>query len=218
VDVTDAAAVKAAVDAVAGQEGRVDLLVNNAGFGISGAMEFTDPADAHRLMEVNLFGMDNAIRAVLPHMRRAGSGRIVNISSVAGVFAIPFQAWYSISKAAVRSLTMALYNEVAPFGIQVTSVMPGDIRTGFTAARKKSAAGDDVYGGRISASVAKMEKDEQNGMAPEAAARTIARVALQPGRVKPYYTIGLSYKCLVLLDHLLPCRAVRWLLYQLYGK
>ena len=209
VDVTDAAAVKAAVDAVAGQEGRVDLLVNNAGFGISGAMEFTDPADAHRLMEVNLFGMDNAIRAVLPHMRRAGSGRIVNISSVAGVFAIPFQAWYSISKAAVRSLTMALYNEVAPFGIQVTSVMPGDIRTGFTAARKKSAAGDDVYGGRISASVAKMEKDEQNGMAPEAAARTIVRVALTPRRVKPFYAIGFSYKCLVLLDKLLPCRAVR---------
>ena len=218
VDVTDGAAVKAAVDAVAEREGRIDILINNAGFGISGAMEFTDPADAHRLMEVNLFGMDNAIRAALPHMRRAGSGRIVNISSVAGVFAIPFQAWYSISKAAVRSLTLALYNEVAPFGIQVTSVMPGDIRTGFTAARKKSAAGDDVYGGRISASVAKMEKDEQGGMAPEAAARTIARVALMKGRVKPFYTIGLSYKCLVLLDHLLPCRAVRWLLYQLYGK
>ena len=218
VDVTDEAAVKAAVEAVIAKEGRVDVLVNNAGFGISGAMEFTESADAHRLMEVNLFGMDNAIRAVLPHMRRAGSGRIVNISSVAGVFAIPFQAWYSISKAAVRSLTMALYNEVAPYGIQVTSVMPGDIRTGFTAARKKSAAGDREYGGRISRSVEKMEKDEQNGMSPEAAARTIVRVALQERRVKPYYTIGFSYKCLVLLDHLLPCRLVRWLLYQLYGK
>jgi len=218
VDVTDGAAVKAAVDEVFDREGRIDLLINNAGFGISSAMEFTDPADAHRLMEVNLFGMDNAIRAVLPHMRGAGSGRIVNISSVAGVFAIPFQAWYSISKAAVRSLTMALYNEVAPYGIQVTSVMPGDIRTGFTAARKKSVVGDDAYGGRISASVAKMEKDEQNGMAPENAARTIAKVALKPGRVKPYYAIGLSYKFLVLLDSLLPCRTVRWLLYQLYGK
>lgn len=218
VDVTDAAAVKAAVDAVFRREGRIDILINNAGFGISGAMEFTDPADAHRLMEVNLFGMDNAIRAVLPHMRKAGSGRIVNISSVAGVFAIPFQAWYSISKAAVRSLTMALYNEVAPFGIEVTSVMPGDIHTGFTAARKKSSAGDEAYGGRISASVAKMEKDEQNGMRPEDAAKTVAKVALRKGRVKPYYAIGLSYKCLVLLDSLLPCRAVRWLLYQLYGK
>ena len=218
VDVTDGAAVRAAVEAVFEKEGRIDLLINNAGFGISGAMEFTDPADAHRLMEVNLFGMDNAIRAVLPHMRQARSGRIVNISSVAGVFAIPFQAWYSISKAAVRSLTMALYNEVAPFGIQVCSVMPGDIRTGFTAARKKSAAGDEAYGGRISKSVAKMERDEQNGMAPEVAARTIVKVALSPGRVKPYYAIGFSYRLLVLLDSLLPCRAVRWLLFQLYGK
>ena len=218
VDVTDGAAVKAATDEVFEREGRIDILINNAGFGISGAMEFTDPADAHRLMEVNLFGMDNAIRAALPHMRGARSGRIVNISSVAGVFAIPFQAWYSISKAGVRALTMALYNEVAPFGIQVTSVMPGDIRTGFTAAREKRVEGDDLYGGRISASVAKMEKDEQNGMSPEEAAKTIAKVALMKGRVKPYYAIGLSYKCLVLLDSLLPCRAVRWLLYRLYGK
>ena len=218
VDITDNDAVRAAVDAVAKREGRVDILINNAGFGISGAMEFTDPADAHRLMEVNLFGMDNAIRAVLPYMRRAGAGRIVNLSSVAGVFAIPFQAWYSISKAAVRSLTMALYNEVAPYGIQVASVMPGDIKTGFTAARKKSVEGDREYGGRISRSVAKMEKDEQTGMSPEVAARTIVRVALQKRRVKPYYAIGFSYKFLVLLDSLLPCRLVRWLLYLLYGK
>ena len=218
VDVTDDAAVKAAVEAVIEKEGRVDILINNAGFGISGAMEFTDPADAHRLMEVNLFGMDNAIRAALPHMRAARGGRIVNISSVAGVFAIPFQAWYSISKSAVRSLTMALANEVDPFGIQVTSVMPGDIHTGFTAARRKSETGDDVYGGRIARSVARMEKDETNGMAPEDAARTIVRVALQKRKVKPYYAIGFSYRFLVLLDRLLPCRPVRWLLFQLYGK
>jgi len=218
VDVTDERAVKAAVEAVLGQAGHIDLLINNAGFGISGAMEFTDSADAHRLMEVNLFGMDNMIRAVLPHMRAARGGRIVNISSVAGVFAIPFQAWYSISKAAVRSLTMALANEVAPYGVQVTSVLPGDIRTGFTAARKKSALGDDQYGGRISRSVARMEKDEQTGMSPEAAARTIVRVATKKGGVKPFYTIGLSYKCLVFLDRLLPCGLTRRLLYLLYAK
>ena len=218
VDVTDERAVKAAVDALVDREGGVDILINNAGFGISGAMEFTDPQDAHRLMEVNLFGMDNMIRAVLPHMRKAGRGRIVNISSVAGLYAIPFQAWYSISKAAVRSLTLALANEVAPYGVQVTSVMPGDIKTGFTAAREKSSAGDEAYGGRISRSVQRMEKDEQGGMSPDAAARTIARVATKPGAVKPYYTIGLSYKCLVFLDRLMPCGLTRRLLYALYGK
>ena len=218
VDVTSEAAVKAAVDTVMAAEGRIDILINNAGMGISGAMEFTDPADARRLMDVNLFGMDNMIRAVLPHMRAAGRGRIVNISSVAGVFAIPFQAWYSISKAAVRSLTLALANEVAPYGVQVTSVLPGDIKTGFTAAREKSVEGDDAYGGRIARSVQRMERDEQGGMSPDAAARTVARVATKKGGVKPYYTIGLSYKCLVFLDNLLPCGAVRRLLYLLYAK
>ena len=218
VDVTDERAVRAAVDAVHAQEGRIDILINNAGFGISGAMEFTASADAHRLMEVNLFGMDNMIRAVLPHMRAAGRGRIVNISSVAGVFAIPFQAWYSISKAAVRSLTMALANEVAPYGVQVTSVLPGDIKTGFTAAREKSQLGDDAYGGRIARSVERMERDELNGMPPESAAKTIVRAATKKGAVKPYYTIGLSYKCLVFLDRLLPCGLVRRLLYLLYAK
>ena len=218
VDVTDEAAVRTAVAGVMAREGRIDILINNAGFGISGAMEFTDPADAHRLMEVNLFGMDNMIRAVLPHMRRAGRGRIVNLSSVAGVFAIPFQAWYSISKAAVRSLTMALANEVAPCGVQVTCVLPGDIRTGFTAAREKSAAGDVEYGGRIARSVARMEHDEQNGMSPETAAKTVARVATKPGGVRPCYTIGLSYKLLVFLDRLLPGGIVRRLLYVLYGR
>ena len=218
VDVTDESAVRNAVAAVFAKEGRIDLLINNAGFGISGAMEFTTSADAHKLMEVNLFGMDNMIRAVLPHMREAGRGRIVNISSVAGVFAIPFQAWYSISKASVRALTMALANEVAPYGVQVASVLPGDIRTGFTAARQKSVEGDEAYGGRIVRSVARMEKDEQNGMAPEAAARTVVRVATKPGGVKPYYTIGFSYKCLVFLDNLLPCGVVRRLLYLLYAK
>ena len=218
VDVTDENAVKAAVAAVVGQAGRVDILINNAGFGISGAMEFTEPADAHRLMEVNLFGMDNMIRAVLPHMRAQGGGRIVNLSSVAGLYAIPFQAWYSISKAAVRALTLALANEVAPYGVQVCCVMPGDIRTGFTAAREKSSAGDDQYGGRIVRSVERMERDEQSGMSPEAAARTIVRAATKRGGVKPCYTIGFSYKCLVFLNRLLPGGAVRRLLYMLYGK
>ena len=218
VDVTDEAAVNRAVEEVFRREGRVDILINNAGFGISGAMEFTKSEDAHRMVETNLFGMDNMIRAVLPHMRQAGSGRIVNISSVAGVFAIPFQAWYSISKAAVRSLTLALANEVHPYGVQVCAVLPGDIRTGFTAARMKSGVGDDAYGGRIARSVARMEKDEQNGMSPAEAARTIVRVALQKGPVKPFYTIGLSYKLLVGLERLLPCRTVRFLLYHLYAK
>ena len=106
---------------------------------------------------------------VLPILRKQGYGRIVNLSSVAGSIPIPFQTYYSASKAAINSYTMATANEVRPFGVQVCCVQPGDIRTGFTAARQKNPMGDDVYGGRIARSVAGMEKDEQNGMTPEQA-------------------------------------------------
>ena len=217
VDVSDAAQVQDAVKQIIAVEGRVDVLVNNAGFGISGAFEFTDEADARKLMDVNLFGMNNTIRAVLPHMRAAGSGRIVNLSSVAGPLPIPFQAWYSISKAAVNALTMALANEVKPYGISVCSVMPGDIKTGFTAARRKSAVGDDIYGGRISRSVARMEKDEQTGMDPAKAGKFIARLALKK-RVKPYNTIGIVYKGCILLSKILPGPLIRFILGEMYAK
>ena len=150
-------------------------------------------------------------------MRAQGGGRIVNVSSVAAVTPIPFQAWYSVSKAGLNAYTLALANEVKPFGISVCAVLPGDIRTGFTAARDKSAVGDDIYGGRIGRSVAKMEKDEQNGMSAAFAGRQIAKIALKK-RVKPHYVIGLSYRCLVFLDRLLPGELVRRLLYLLYAR
>lgn len=216
VDVSDEAQVRSAVDQIYAKEGRIDVLINNAGFGISGAFEFTDNFDARRLMDVNLFGMNNTIRAVLPYMRRAGSGRIVNLSSVAGALPIPFQAWYSISKAAVNALTMALANEVHCYGISVCSAMPGDIKTGFTAARQKSVVGDDAYGGRIARSVARMEKDEQQGMQPETAGKFIARLALKR-HVKPYNTIGMVYKGCVLLSKLLPTSLIRFILEKMYG-
>lgn len=216
-DVSDPAAVQGAVDEVLRREGRIDILVNCAGFGISGAFEFTNPDDARRLMEVNVYGMSHAIQAVLPAMRAQKSGRIVNISSVAAVAPIPFQAWYSISKAAVNALTLAVANEVRPFGITVCAAMPGDIRTGFTAARKKSPQGDDVYGGRIQRSVSKMEKDELGGMSADFAGRKIAALALN-SHTKPYVALGGFYKGCTMLTKILPVRMIRWLLEKLYAR
>ncbi len=216
-DVTDEQAVRCAVDTVMQREDHIDVLINNAGFGISGAVEFTETKDAKHQFEVNFFGMVNMNRAVLPVMRAAGRGRIVNLSSVAGAIAIPFQAYYSASKAAINAYTMALANEVAPFGVSVCAVMPGDIRTGFTAAREKLHAGDEVYGGRISRSVAGMERDEQRGMQPETAGRYICSLATRR-HVKPLYAIGFSYKFFCLLEKLLPVRALNWLVGLLYAK
>ena len=215
VDVTDEAAVKAAMAEIADKEGRIDILVNCAGFGISGAVEFTELSEAKAQFDVNFFGMVNANKAVLPIMRQQGGGRIVNISSVAAVAHIPFQTYYSATKAAVESYTCALINEVRHFGITVTAAQPGDIRTGFTAARRKSFAGDDVYCGRIQRSVSRMERDEEKGMDPKVVGRYIARLALNR-KVKPIYTVGFGYKCLSLLSKLLPCRLRNWIVGMLY--
>ena len=216
-DVTDEAAVQRAMEQVLQREDHIDVLINNAGFGISGAVEFTGTQDAKRQFDVNFFGMVNMNRAVLPVMREAGRGRIVNISSVAGVIAIPFQAYYSASKAAINSYTMALANEVRPFGVSVCAVMPGDIRTGFTSAREKLHAGDDIYGGRIGRSVSGMERDELRGMAPETAGRYICSLITRR-RVKPLYAIGLAYKFFCFLERILPVRPLSWLVGLLYAK
>ena len=216
-DITREELVDAAIGEVLRQEGHIDVVVNNAGFGISGAIEFTKTEDAKRLFDADFFGMVNVNRAVIPHMRQAGAGRIVNLSSVAAAAPIPFQAYYSAAKAAVNSYTMALANELRPYGVTVCAVQPGDIHTGFTAAREKTIDGDDVYGGRISRSVARMEHDEQTGMDPAKAGAFIAKVVMKQ-RVKPIYTIRFDYQFLALLTRILPYRFLNWLIGVIYGK
>ena len=216
-DMTDEAQVHAAVEEVLRREGRIDILVNNAGCGISGAAETTQSKDAHAQLELNLYGMDNATKAVLPAMRSQGGGRIVCMSSIAGILPIPFQLWYSVSKAAINAYVLALQNEVRPFGISVCAVMPGDIASGFTDARKKSSAGDDVYAGRIERSVAVMEKDERGGMSPADAGAYVAKMALKE-HSKPLVGLGASYKAVAVLAKLLPRRLSNWIVGQIYAK
>ncbi len=216
-DITDEAQVRKAVGRIIEAEGRINILVNNAGFGISGAAETTDPAAAHRQLEVNLFGMDSVTRAVLPHMRAQGSGRIVCLSSIAGILPIPFQLWYSVSKSAVASYCLALANEVRPFGITVCAILPGDIATGFTDARQKDDSADAVYAGRVSRSVAGMERDERGGMRPEYAGRFVAKYALKANS-RPLVAMGFSYKCVAVLAKLLPRRLSNRIVGMLYAK
>lgn len=216
VDVTREEQVKHAVEAVIAQEGCIDILVTCAGFGISGAAEFTDSASAHAQLEVNLFGTDNAVRAVLPQMRKQHRGRIVCISSVAGIVSIPFQLWYSISKAAINAYVLGLQNEIRPFGIHVCAILPGDIATGFTDARKKIPVGDDVYDGRIAKSVAVMEHDERSGISSQAAGNFVARYALKKNS-RPLVVMGAAYQAVGLLVRILPARTANWIVGRIYG-
>lgn len=216
-DVTDEQSVQDAVAQILAEQGQIDLVVNNAGFGISGAVEFTDTAEAQRQLDVNFFGMVRMNRAVIAPMRQRGCGRIVNLSSVAAPIPIPFQAYYSASKAAINAYTKALANELRPYGVTVCAVQPGDIKTGFTAARRKTVEGDTVYGGRISRSVTRMEHDEQTGMDPAKAGAFIAKVAMKNSH-KPIYTIRIDYQLFTFLVKVTPARFLNWLVYLVYAK
>lgn len=216
-DVSEEQSARAAVQAVQEKEGRIDVLVNCAGFGISGAAELTPLETAKKQLDVNLFGTANMVNAVIPAMRRQGGGRIVNVGSVAGFVPIPFQTWYSASKAAVQSYTMAMGNELRPFGITLSAVLPGDTKTGFTAARSKIDDPENLYQGRIQRSVARMEHDEQTGVPAERVGKLIARVALKK-RVKPLYIPGLGYNAVNVLMRLLPSGIANALIGTLYAK
>ena len=216
-DVSDEASVRAAVQTVLDREGHIDILVNCAGFGISGAAELTSLEAAKKQLDVNLFGTANMVNAVIPAMRKQGGGRIVNTGSVAGFVPIPFQTWYSASKAAVQSYTMAMGNELSPFGITLAAVLPGDTKTGFTAAREKIDDPEGLYGGRIERSVTRMEHDEQHGVPAETVGALIARVALKR-RVKPLYIPGFSYNLVNVLMRLLPSGVANRLIGMLYAK
>ena len=203
-DVTSPEETQAAAREVIRQAGEIDVFISNAGFGISGAVEFTTSEDAHRQMEVNFFGALNSVQAVLPYMRERKAGRILFTSSVAAVLSIPYQSLYSASKAAINALALALQNEVRAFGIHVSVLMPGDVRTGFTAARQKNVSAEEnqVYE-RAEKAVEAMEKDERNGMSPEQMARLFYRMATR--RFLPVYNVGGGlYRLFCLLDKILP--------------
>lgn len=212
VDVSDVKAVfKAAEEAVA-EAGRIDLLVNCAGMGISGPAEFALPEDIRRITDVDFLGQVFCAQAVLPAMRRQGSGSIVFVSSVAAAIAIPYQAFYSTAKASVNAFALALRNEMKDFNVKVSVVMPGDATTGFTDARRKDSSHDGVYTHNGTATAA-MEKDERNGMTPEYVADAIIRAA-EKRNPAPHYTVGGKYKIFMALFKFLPAR----LSYKIVGK
>ncbi len=150
-DVTDEASMRAAVDAVEAEHGAVGVLVNNAGYGEYGTIEEADLARVRAQFETNVFGLARMCQLVLPGMRAAGSGRIINVGSMAGRLAFPVGGYYHASKYAVEALTDALRFEVAPFGVRVSLIEPGLIRTGFGSTAGETLAGSAGPAGPYSA-------------------------------------------------------------------
>jgi short-subunit dehydrogenase len=214
--VTDFASLKDAFEKIHNEAGHIDILINNAGMGISGAVEHTSLEDAKYNFDVNFFGVFCTLKAVIPYMRTDGGGKIINISSAAAKLAIPFQAFYSATKAAVNQLTEAVRIEVKPFNIQLCSIMPGDVKTGFTSNRRKNAPVNEIYGDRIEKSIAVMEKDEQGGMPADYAGIIIYKTSLKR-KLPLYRTIGWKYKAFIFLSKILPARFVNEVIGSIYG-
>ena len=214
-DVTDETSVRQAISEVRSMSQRIDVVISNAGFGISGPIEFTTTGEARRQFDVNFFGAFHLVKAVLPILRTQGYGRIVFTSSVAAVLSIPYQSFYSASKSALNAMALALANEVRPFGITVSVLMPGDVATGFTDARHKSVAGQDVYK-HMQSAVSAMEKDERSGMTPEHMAYNLYRFATRR-RVKPLYIGGTLYSFFCFLNRILPTGIVNRIVGRLYS-
>jgi NAD(P)-dependent dehydrogenase (short-subunit alcohol dehydrogenase family) len=190
-DVADDASVTRAIETILAREGRLDALVNNAGFGIAGAIEDTSIDEAREQFEVNFFGVLRMCRAALPIMRAQKAGYIVNIGSIGGVIAIPFQGFYSASKFALEGFSESLRLEVRGFGIRVALIEPGDHRTSFTQNRRstrRSSAGSP-YQDRFERAIARMASDEQGGPSPEGIARLLDKILNNP-RPRLRYTVG----------------------------
>lgn len=216
-DVCSESSVKAAVDYVLEKESSIDILINNAGFGIAGSVEDTSPEEALSQFDTNFFGVLRVCRAVLPRMREKGQGLIVNISSVAGLISVPYQSMYSASKYAIEAMTEALRIEVKPFGIKVSMVEPGDTKTGFTDKRQYvKASSSSVYTETFTKSIKTMEKDEQNGPPPKVVVDAVLKVINSknpPVRI----VAGFSYKAMVLGKRLVPAWFLEFVVSKLYS-
>lgn len=207
-DVDDEASVRDGVQDVTAAHGRIDAVVAAAGWGVAGAVEHTTIDEAKAQVETNFWGCVRVVQAVLPVMRAQGGGRIVLMSSLGGILGIPFQAFYSASKFALEGFGEALAYEIAPFGIEVTLVQPGNFKTDFTASRKLTAGsdGDAVYGAALARAVGVMERDEANGAPPADVAALVHKI-LQARRPPRRVSVGkASERAGLLAKRVLPFR------------
>jgi NAD(P)-dependent dehydrogenase (short-subunit alcohol dehydrogenase family) len=209
-DLTDAESVQAAVDAVLAAEGRVDVLVNNAGYGSLGPVETVSMEEARRQMEVNLFGLATLVKQVLPHMREQGSGRIINVSSIAGKVVVPMGAWYNVSKFSVEAFSDALRMEMKPFGVDVSIIEPSGLLTPWgeiAAAHLEESTRGTAYetAGAGEARVLRKGYSIKLLSGPDVVARSICRASLSR-RPRVRYRPGRGARLIIFFHAILPAR------------
>ncbi len=216
-DVTSDESVKQAVEEVHKKEGRIDVLINNAGIGIAAPLEFTKITDIQYLMNVNFLGAVRVTQAVLPIMRKQSSGLIICISSIGGLIGLPFQGIYSASKFAIEGFCQALYQEVKQFNIKVIAINPGDFATHFTANRLSTEKENlkAVYP-NFGNALSKIEHDEKNGLHPNVLAKKIEKIIRKKNIPLRHVIASPLQKLSVFLKRLLPEKLFYWIISKYY--
>lgn len=207
VDVRDKQAVTDAVRQVVEKEGRIDVLVNNAGMGIGGPLEFATEEEVRLQMDTNFMGLVHCVDAVLPYMRQQKSGKIIALSSIGGLMGLPFQGFYSASKFAIEGYCEALRLETQKQGIKVVVLRPGDFATGFTGSRKKvvDPAALEAYP-IYKTAIEKVEHDENGGLKPVVLAQKISKIIRKKNSRNGYVVASFEQKLSVLLKRVLPSK------------
>lgn len=210
-DVTDDASMQAGIDKIIALSGRIDVLVNNAGYGSYGAVEDVPLEEARAQFDVNVFGAVRLIQLALPHMRRNRSGTIVNVTSMGGKIHTPLGAWYHGTKFALEAISDCLRMEVQQFGIDVVVIEPGGIKTewaGIAADKLREVSGNGVYASQAQPMAESMvgEASRKRQSPPELIADTIAK-AVTAHRPKTRYAVGFGAKPMIFMRGLLSDRA-----------
>jgi NAD(P)-dependent dehydrogenase (short-subunit alcohol dehydrogenase family) len=209
-DVTDEESMRAAVARVLEERGRIDVLVNNAGYGSFGALEEVDPAEGRRQFDVNVFGLARMTQLVLPAMRRAGRGRIINVSSIGGKFYEPLGAWYHATKFAVEGLSDALRLELKPHGIRVCIIEPASTVSEWGAIAAEgllatSGTGPYASQARVMAAAVASTERAATSTPPEVIAGAILHAA-SSARPRTRYPVGRGARAILTLRRILPDR------------
>ncbi|MFC7494413.1 oxidoreductase [Nocardioides sp. CPCC 206349] len=210
-DVTDDTSLITGVDQIIAETGRIDVLVNNAGYGSYGALEDVPMEEARYQFDVNVFGAARLTQLVLPHMRAQRSGKIVNITSMGGKIHTPLGGWYHATKFALEALSDCLRMELKPFDIDVIIIEPGGIRTewsGIAAEKVRAVSSNGPYApqGNAVASSLTADSTQKRSSPPDLIGRTI-RKAVQARKPRTRYAVGFGAKPLILMHDVLPDRA-----------
>ena len=217
-DVTDRASIQCAVDAVMEKEGQIDVLMNNAGAGIVGALDLVTTEEYDFQMKVNVEGVVNMCSAVIPLMRKRRQGMVINVSSVGGIMGLPFQGLYSASKFAIEGYTEALRLELHPFNIRVKLIEPGDFNTGFTSHRvsSKATVADVDYTDQYAKTLQILENNENQGSDPSKIAKLILQIVNRNTRKFRYPVGNIIERLSVFVKRLVPGRMYQWILRIFY--